>query len=131
MINNISSIAQSVCGCYGLEEWTLIPGRGRDFCHHAQTSSGAHPASCPVDTRDSLECEANHASQSVAMVKNVWSHTSTFPYDFLMHSQLTNICMTKLNVILLYSSKKQVLCYITQIRHYILMKAPRLYPGFS
>jgi len=35
---------------FGLGDWNSIPGRGRDFCHHIQTGSGANAPFCPVGT---------------------------------------------------------------------------------
>jgi hypothetical protein len=48
--------------------------------HRVQTDSGAHPASCPMDARDSfLGDEADHSPPSSAEDKNAWSYTSTLP----------------------------------------------------
>jgi hypothetical protein len=57
---------------------------GNFFPHHpVQAGSGAHPASYPVGTRDSLPGdkrsgrEANHSPPSSAGVRNAWSYAST------------------------------------------------------
>jgi len=40
---------------YGLDDWSMNPSGGWEFFPHCvQTGSGAHPASYPVDTRDSF-----------------------------------------------------------------------------
>lgn len=49
----LTEVAQSVQWlCYGPDDWGSVPDRGRGFslCHHIQMSSGAHPASCLMDT---------------------------------------------------------------------------------
>jgi hypothetical protein len=63
---------------------------GNFLLHHcAQTSSGAHPLSCPRDIGAlSLEVrqlghEADHSPPSSAGVKNAWSCTSTPQYAFM------------------------------------------------
>jgi hypothetical protein len=47
--------------------------------HSIQTGSGAHPAPCPMGTRDSTRVkrsgrEADHSPPFIAEVKNVWSY---------------------------------------------------------
>jgi hypothetical protein len=61
-------------------------GAGNFSLHHrVQNGSGAHPASCPMDTRGSFRGvklpgrESDHSSPSSAEVKNAWSYTSTLP----------------------------------------------------
>jgi hypothetical protein len=37
---------------FTLDDWGLIPSKGRDFflCHHIQAGSGVQPALCPMGT---------------------------------------------------------------------------------
>jgi hypothetical protein len=46
----------SIVSDYRLDDWGSIPGRGYDFSSSlcVQTSSEAHPASCPVGTAGSI-----------------------------------------------------------------------------
>jgi hypothetical protein len=54
--------------------------------HHFQTSSGAHPASCPVGIRGPLpgerlpRRETDDSPPSSVKVRNAWSYTSTPQY---------------------------------------------------
>jgi hypothetical protein len=65
--NQNSSV--SILMGYSLDVWGSIPGGARDFSllHSIQTGSRAHPASYPMDTRDSfhgvkrLRREADHS----------------------------------------------------------------------
>jgi hypothetical protein len=55
-------------------------------CHRLKTGSGAHPASYPVSTGDTLkrpELEADHSPPSSAEVKYALSYTSTPMYVFM------------------------------------------------
>jgi hypothetical protein len=55
-----------------------------------QTSSGAHPASCPMGTGGSFpggkaaRREAEHSPPASAEVKKVWIYTSAPPYTFMV-----------------------------------------------
>jgi hypothetical protein len=59
--------------------------------HHVQTSSGAHPVSCPIKEGEKAVTlgvklpgrESDHSPPSIAEFKNVWSYTSTPPYVFM------------------------------------------------
>jgi hypothetical protein len=65
---------------YGrLGDWGSVPGKGSGFSSSlcVQTSSGAHPASCPVGTmclfpggKARLGHDADHSPPSSAEVKN-------------------------------------------------------------
>lgn len=67
-----------------------ISGEGRHFSlhHDVQTNYGAHSASQPVGTVDSIP-QSNrpgrrddHSPLSIAEVNNEWVYSSTFPYIF-------------------------------------------------
>jgi len=51
--------------------------------YHILTGSGTHPASCPVDTRDSyprVMWLGHEPDLSPPSSKNAWSYTSSLPY---------------------------------------------------
>jgi len=68
--------------------------------HRAQTSSGAHPTSHPMDSKGSFpggksaECDADTSPPPSAEVKNAWSYTST-PIKRLhgVVLALSNVCI--------------------------------------
>jgi hypothetical protein len=70
------------------DNWVSIHGKSKDLSllHHIQTTSGAHPASCPVGTGDSYltvkqpGLDVDHSPPYSAKVKNTQNHTSTPPY---------------------------------------------------
>jgi hypothetical protein len=84
-----SSSVNIVAG-YGLDNWGLgvqfLAGTENFYpLHHSQTSSGAHPASCPMGTRapslgvKQLGCEADHSPTFSPEVKNMWCYNLTPP----------------------------------------------------
>jgi hypothetical protein len=75
---------------YGLDDRgsrIRFPAEAGNFSlhHRVQNGSGAHPASYPMNTRDSFPGvkrpvnEADHSPPSSAEVKNAWNYTSTPP----------------------------------------------------
>jgi hypothetical protein len=68
----------SIVTDYGLDDWGLIPDRGRGFSSSlcVQTGSGAHPASCPMGNgasfprgKEQLGHDVDHSPPSSAEVK--------------------------------------------------------------
>jgi hypothetical protein len=77
---------------YRLDDWGLIPGRGRDFFLFAIMSRLALGLTQPslhwVLGVKLLELEADHSSASSAEVKNTWSYTFTPP--LCLHGMVLN-----------------------------------------
>jgi hypothetical protein len=76
---------------------------GARFFAHVQTDSGAHPASCTMDTGSFPEVKrpqhgADHPPPSSAEVENEWSYTSLLPLWDLGDSCRANFTFTMINV---------------------------------
>jgi hypothetical protein len=73
----------SECESWEMQEFSLL--------HSAQTGSGAHPASYPMDTGDSFPGskppgrDAHHSPPTSVEVKNTWIYTSTPPYVIMAY----------------------------------------------
>jgi hypothetical protein len=70
-----------------------IPSRSRgiSILHSVQTSSGAHPASYPMNAEVNQSVREAEASHSLsAEVKNTWKYTSTPPNVFMTWCLITH-----------------------------------------
>jgi len=95
------------------------------LCHQVQTGSGAHSASCQMNTVSSLPGKIRPKRVAVypppcsAEIKNVWSNASTLPCIFTLWCLIKH--RTRLYEVVLGKARRQLnLTYSQNSKNYVL-----------